>query len=175
LLNNPNVSIVQASTGSTTSGVYWEDKNAQEILVDIKAAVSTPRAATKSFYKNGFTLLVPPVAYDALAQSKLTFYDSDSKSLLNYILEQKGLGITEIKERYECDNADFDGEGRALLYVNNSDVIKHKLPHDIRALYEMKSIQDLEMLIPVICRSAGVVFYRPMAMCYIDGVAEAVS
>ena len=42
---------------------------------------------------------------------------------------------------------------------------------NVKALYEMKKIDGLEMIFPCIARSAGVVFYKPMAMCYIDGIA----
>ena len=171
LLNNPNVSIVQASTGATTSNIEWEDKNAQEILVDIKAALNTIISVSKGYFKDDFTMLCSQDEYNTLKFSKLTFNDSDKKSLYDYILKS-GLGISAIKLRFECENAGLDGNGRVLIYRNSSEVLTHKLPMGIRPLYEMQEISSLQMKIPCVARTAGVVFYNPMAMIYIDGTSS---
>jgi hypothetical protein len=170
ILNNPNVTVLQAATGATTAGVAWEDKNSEEIMIDISTAIENIINVSKGEYKDGFTMLCDKDCYSKLKFSKLTFNDSDKKSLYDYILES-GLGIDAIKLRFECAEAGLDGNGRVLIYRNDSEVLAHKLPMSTRPVYEMKEINGLQMKVPCVARSGGVVFYQPMAMIYIDAVS----
>lgn len=170
LVNNPDVTVYNLPAGATTGLIPWADKNADEIEKDIANIIGIGQDATKRrFFTNGMSLMLPPAAYRKL-QRKITFNDSSYDSLLDLILKG-GWGITEVKARYELETAAIDGGGRAILYHNNSDVVRIKVPHMPKALYDMQNIEGLRIRIPFVARTGGVQFRLPMAAIYIDGIS----
>lgn len=171
LTNHPDVTIYNLAAGATTTVIPWTGKNAAEIELDMINIIGTGQDLTRGkFFKKGMKLLVPPAVLRVLELKKITHNDSAPATLSDLFLKPS-FGISAIEGRYELDAAAIDGGGRGILYHPQDDVLKMKIPHPIKALYDLQNVQALKINIPVVVRTAGIQLKLPMAVIYIDGIA----
>jgi len=166
LLNHPNITTVAAPAG--VGGTTWALKTADEILADIRLAITTIRTASKGIF-NPDTMLIPQAQYDIIAMKPRS--STSDLTILEFIQKPGnsfGLSIIDWLST-ELDNAFTLGtEDGAVFYEKTPEVLELRIPMEM--MIHPVQQKNLEYTVPVEGKNAGVVVRYPIAACYLTGI-----
>lgn len=174
LINNGDVSRVDAAGTGTGSATFWSTKTNDNILADINSLLSSVRENTEEV-EWADSLRLPPEAFRLIATRRLG--DGDGLiTLLEYIRRNnvytaetgQPLDIQPIRELATASN---DGGGRMIAYRRDEEVLRFHLPMPRTVLQpRQKSIMGFET--GIIARTGGTEIRLPGAVAYMDEITD---
>lgn len=164
LNTNANMTEYTVPASGTGTSKTWAAKTADQIVSDLNGLASTPFSVTKGV-EYADTILLPLEQY-ALIASTPRSANSDT-TIMAYFLANNPW-IKSVIPMYQLDGAGSGSVDRMIAYRRDPDAIALQvpIPFEQRAPQE----QGFEIEVPCRLRSAGVVFYYPLAMAYGDGI-----
>lgn len=172
LLNDSNVSRVDAAATGTGNSTYWALKTVDQILDDVNGVLGSIRTNTGEV-EWADTLRMPPDAFRHVATRRMGAGDG-FMTVLEYIRRNniytaetgQALDIQPIRE---ARNASQDGGGRLVAYRKDPEVLRFHLPMPRRVLAaRQKSIMGFET--GIIARTGGTEIRLPGAVAYLDEI-----
>jgi hypothetical protein len=169
LINYPGITTVDAA--EVAGDTDWSDKDADEILADVNAALTG--VYTGSLTTELANTILLPVAMVTLIATKrvgdttmtvLTFLQ-----LNNVYTFQTGQPLT-IRAVRGLETAGAGGTGRMVVYRRDPQVLKMHIPMPHRFLPVWQT-GPLVFDVPGIFRLGGLEIRRPAAVRYIDGIS----
>jgi len=172
LLNDANVSRVDAAATGTGNSTYWALKTVDQILDDVNSVLGSIRTNTGEV-EWADTLRMPPDAFRHVATRRMGAGDG-FMTVLEYIRRnniytaETGLPL-DIQPIREARNASQDGGGRLVAYRKDPEVLRFHLPMPRRVLAaRQKSIMGFET--GIIARTGGTEIRLPGAVAYLDEI-----
>lgn len=172
LLNDGNVSRVDAAATGTGNSTYWALKSVDQILDDVNGVLGSIRTNTGEV-EWADTLRMPPDAFRHVATRRMGAGDG-FMTVLEYIRRnniytaETGLPL-DIQPIREARNASQDGGGRLVAYRKDPEVVRFHLPMPRRVLApRQKSIMGFET--GIIARTGGTEIRLPGAVAYLDEI-----
>jgi len=170
LLNNPDVTRVDAAATGTGSSKLWSTKTADQIITDVNDALTGIYTGTATV-EMADTLLLPPAALVTLSTSRLS---NTSENALSYLMKfniytlQTGQQLT-IRGVLGLETAGTGGVGRMVAYRRDPDVLKLHIPM-VHKFLEIWRTGPMVFDIPGIFRLGPVEIRRPGGVRYVDGI-----
>ena len=171
LCNNANIIRSSAASNAAGTSTQWRDKTADEILLDINAAISAVWAendCSSDALPNH--ILIPTEQFGQLVTRKVS--DGADKSILTYVLEnnivaQQGreLIISPVKW---CSGVGSGSSDRMVVYMNQVDRICFNLTQPLRRMDT--EYAEMRIKIPYIAQFSEVRFLYPTTVRYMDGI-----
>ena len=177
LLNDTNVSRVDAAASGTGSSTFWSTKTVDQIMADINGVLGSIRTNTGEV-EWADTLRLPPDAFRYIATARLGVGDGMITVLEyarknNVYTAETGLPL-DIAPLREARNASADGGGRLVAYRKDPEVVRFHLPMPRRVLApRQKSIMGFET--GIIARTGGTEIRLPGAVAYLDEITPPVA
>ncbi|RJX83488.1 DUF2184 domain-containing protein [Pseudomonas sp. LS-2] len=172
LLNDGNVSRVDAAASGTGNSTYWALKTVDQIMDDVNGVLGSIRTNSGEV-EWADTLRMPPDAFRLVATRRMGAGDG-FMTVLEYIRRnniytaETGLPL-DIQPIREARNASQDGGGRLVAYRKDPEVLRFHLPMPRRVLAaRQKSIMGFET--GIIARTGGTEVRLPGAMAYLDEI-----
>jgi len=126
IVNNPNVTIVSAATGASSS-TLWTNKTPDEILADVNTAMLTTWENSQ-YDLSGMAnhILVPPAQYAMMVRQKVS--TAGDISILSFLLDNnigkdQGVDLFIGPCRW-CIGAGASSTDRMVAYANNEDKVR---------------------------------------------------
>ncbi|MDF2643143.1 MAG: hypothetical protein K0R45_2416, partial [Pseudomonas sp.] len=172
LLNDGNVSRVDAASTGTGSSTFWPNKTPDQILDDVNGVLGSIRTNTGEV-EWADTLRLPPDAFRHIATRRMGAGDG-FMTVLDYLRKNniytaetgQPLDIAPLRE---ARNASADGGGRLVAYRKDPEVVRFHLPMPRRVLApRQKSIMGFET--GIIARTGGTEIRLPGAVAYLDEI-----
>lgn len=177
LLNDPNVSRVDAASTGTGGSTLWANKTLDQIMADVNGVLGSIRTNTDEV-EWADTLRMPPDAFRYVATARLGVGDG-LITVLEYLRRnnsytaETGLPL-DIAPLREARNASADGGGRLVAYRKAEEVLRFHLPMPRRVLAaRQKSIMGFET--GIIARTGGTEIRLPGAVAYLDEITAPVA
>ena len=177
LLNDSNVSRVDAAASGTAGSTYWSAKDVDLIMADVNGLLGSIRTNTGEV-EWADTVRMPPDAFRAVATKRMGAGDG-FMTVLEYMRRnniytaETGLPL-DIAPLREARNASQDGGGRLVAYRKDPEVVRFHLPMPRRVLApRQKSIMGFET--GIIARTGGTEIRLPGAVAYLDEITPPVS
>jgi hypothetical protein len=176
LINQSGVTAGDVPADGTGSVTWWADKTVDQILRDINTGIMAARAATNTIYTPN-TLLVPEGVFTDLATRRISSGGDGTMTILDFLREKNAYtAMTRqpftVRPLLELSTADPGGDGRAVLYRNERNVVRFHLPLPFQFLPVFaKNAMQWEQW--GICRTGGIEVRTPKGMIYLDGVWNA--
>lgn len=171
LCNNASIIRSSAAMNASNTSTQWKDKTADEILMDINAAISAvweENDCSSDALPNH--ILIPTEQYGQLVTRKVS--DDSERSILTYILENnltrcqgKELNIYPLKW---CSGVGSGSTDRMVVYINHDSRICFNLTEPLRRFEEEYS--DMRIKIPYYGQFSEVRFLYPTTVRYMDGI-----
>lgn len=171
LCNNASIIRSSAAMNASNTSTQWKDKTADEILMDINAAISAvweENDCSSDALPNH--ILIPTEQYGQLVTRKVS--DDSERSILTYILENnltrcqgKELNIYPLKW---CSGVGSGSIDRMVVYINHDSRICFNLTEPLRRFEEEYS--DMRIKIPYYGQFSEVRFLYPTTVRYMDGI-----
>jgi hypothetical protein len=165
LANNANVTLLTAGGGTVVGN--WEGASAATIKADLAAMESTivlACAGQSQLFPN--TLLLDDESYMIINTRPSTTF-SDQTILRSYL--ENSPYIRNIEPWVKLRNAGAAGVRRAVMYRRDPDVLGMKISNSYEQFAPQQ--QMLKWVVPALSRLSGVIWYRPMAGLYVDGLS----
>lgn len=178
LFNDPNVVVLEAAAVGTGSSAEWADKTGAQIANDINAMLTGVYVVSKTV-EMADTLLLPVEAMTLIATKPFNLSGGSDMSTLEWIkrynvyTQVTGQQLT-IKAVRGLESAGSGSVARAVAYRRDPQVLKLHLPMPHRFLPVWQT-GPLTFDIPGIFRFGGTEIRLPLAVRYMDGIADAVS
>jgi hypothetical protein len=175
LINNTNVSVVNAAGTGTGGSAAWADKTGDQIAFDVNQALSGIYSTTKTV-EMADTLLLPIDAMTSIATKRMDASGSPQSVLewlsrYNVYTQQTGQQLT-IRAVRQLENAGVGGDkGRMVVYRRDPQVVKMHIPMPHRFLDAWQT-SSIGFDVPGIFRIGGVEIRRPGAFRYVDGISN---
>jgi hypothetical protein len=170
LFNNPNVTVVTAATGASSS-TLWSSKTADEIIQDVQNALTGVYEGSLTV-EMADTVLLPIGALQRLSEIRIpNTYGNALKYLAEYNIYTFNTGQPlTIRAVLGLESAGADGGGRMVIYRKDPRVLKMHvpMPHRFLPVWQRSAIA---FDIPGIFRVGSVEVRRPGAMRYVDGIS----
>ena len=171
LCNCPNVIRSSARQNAAGTSTQWKDKTADEILMDINAAISAvweENDCSSDALPNH--ILVPTEQFGQLVTRKVS--DDSERSILTYVLEnniaaRQGRELTIVPVKW-CGGAGTGSSDRMVVYMNQADRICFNLTQPLRRMETEYS--QMRIKIPYIAQFSEVRFLYPTTVRYLDGI-----
>jgi len=170
LFNNPNVTVVAAATGASSSSL-WSLKTADEIIADVQLALTGVYEGSLTV-EMADTVLLPIGAMQHLASIRVpNTYGNALDYLAKYNLYTYTTGAPlTIRSVLGLETAGADGGGRMIVYRKDPRVLKMHVPMPHRFLPVFQRSATI-FDIPGIFRVGSVEIRRPGAVRYVDGIS----
>ena len=173
LINNASATAADVAANGTGTVTWWAAKTPDQILTDINTGISgiaTDTGETEA----ADTVLLPTAVYQMLATTPRSA--SSDTSILAYLLAnnaytaETGQPLT-VRALRSLATADPGGDGRAVVYRRDPEVLRFHLPMPHRFL---PPYQKSSMLYEVagIFRTGGLEVRIPKAIRYLDGILD---
>ncbi|MFN3833397.1 MAG: DUF2184 domain-containing protein [Allorhizobium sp.] len=172
LINDANVTAADVAANGTGSTTWWANKTGDQIVDDINAGIETIYTQTKGT-ELANTLALPSSVMGTLGK-RMPDTNETTLSFLqrtNRYTARTGQPLL-ITEMFELNTADAGGDGRAVLYARNPDVVRFHLPMPHRFLTPFQK-SSMTWEVAGIMRTGGTEIRLPRAMLYLDGVYDA--
>jgi hypothetical protein len=173
LINDPNVTIVDAAATGTGGSAAWENKTADQILADVNDALSGVYTASQTV-EMADTVLVPVAEFSRIATIRL---ENTTMTALEFLMRfnvytaQTGQPLM-IRAVRGLENAGEGGDvGRMVVYRRDPRVLKLHIPMPHRFLPVWQTA-PITFDIPGIFRLGGLEIRRPGAVRYVDGISN---
>lgn len=173
LVNNSNVTVVNAPSSGTASSPDWSDKTAALIMADINDALSGVYTSTLTV-EMADTVLIPPISAGILASKQM---DNTTMTVMEWVKKNNiytsmtGQPLT-IRAVRGLETAGEGGTGRMVVYRKDPQVLKMHIPMPHRFLPVWQT-GPITFDVPGIFRVGGVEVRRPSAVRYVDRITEA--
>lgn len=148
-------------TGSTKT---WSTKTSDQILTDLYGILNAIGAATADKEKAN-VILLPRTQYFLIKQKRLSDYSE--KTVLSYFLgENPGVTVDYLTDLTGFGPGSLD---RYIAYDKNPDKVALEIP---QMMIQKEVYRDgvNTWLVPMEARVAGVIVYRPLSVCWGDGI-----
>jgi hypothetical protein len=163
LANQPNAQLYTVPNGGGGTAT-WATKTSDEILADLfgigDQVVTTTRNAEKPD-----TLILPQAQYSLISRKRID--DTVSETILTYF-QRTSSHIRNIEVWDALDGAGSGGTDRMIAYTRSPDVLELIIPREFEQLDGQP--RNLEIVVPCLARTGGVVVYLPKAVVYGDGI-----
>lgn len=176
LVNYTGVTAGDVPADGTGSVTWWAAKTPDQVLRDINNGIMAVRVATNTTYTPN-TLLVPEGVFSDISTRRISSAGDGAMTILDFLrLKNSYTAMTGlplmIKPLLELGTADPGGDGRAVLYRNERDVLRFHLPLPFQFLtpFQKNSMQWEQV---GFVRTGGTEVRIPKAMIYLDGVWDA--
>jgi hypothetical protein len=161
------LSITNAQTYTVPNGAggtaTWATKTEDEILTDLFGIGDTIVTGTKNAERPD-TLIVPQDQYSLITRKRVP--DTD-QTILAYFLQASN-HIKNVEVWDALNAAGSGGTDRMVAYRRSPDVLELVIPREFEQLDGQA--RNLEIVVPCLARTGGVLCYLPMAICYADGI-----
>lgn len=179
LVNDANVPHASAAANGGENGgggtsTFWVHKTVDEILGDINTGLETVRTQSAEV-EWADTVRLPPAAFRLVATKRLGT-DGSMGTLLDYVKKNnlytaetgQQLDIAPLRALSDIPDVN-DGEGRAIYYRKDPQVLKFHLPMPRRVL-PVHRVGLMQYQQGLIARTGGTEIRLPYAMFYQDGL-----
>lgn len=171
LCNNASIIRSSAAMNAGNTSTQWKDKTADEILMDINAAISSvweENDCSSDGLPNH--ILIPTEQFGQLVTRKAA--DDSGKSILTYVLEnniatQQGRELTIVPVKW-CSGVGSGSTDRMVVYINQEDRICFNLTQPLRRMETEYS--QMRIKIPYMGQFSEVRFLYPTTVRYMDGI-----
>jgi hypothetical protein len=173
LLNNSDVTRVDATADGTGSSRLWTAKTGDQMIRDVNDAL-TGIYTGSSTVEMADTVLVPHTALITLSTTRLTNTGENALAWLmkyNVYTLQTGQALT-IRGVLGLEDAGQGGVGRMVAYRRDPGVLKMHMPMPYRFLPVWQT-GPMVFDVPGIFRLGPVEIRRPGAVRYVDGITAA--
>jgi hypothetical protein len=173
LINDSNVTAADVAANGTGSVTWWAAKTPDQILADINAGLTGIFTDTKGA-EFGDTVLLPASLWDYLASTPRT--STSDTTILNYLIENNAYTARTrrpltVQGLFELNTADPGGDGRAVIYARNPDVVRFHLPMPHKFLPPFQK-SSMTWEVAGIMRTGGTEVRLPKAVRYLDGIVD---
>lgn len=173
LINNDDVTIVEAAQTGTGSSPAWADKTADQIIFDINAGLTAVYSESRQV-EIADTVLLPVDEFLRLANLKRS--DSSDVSVLEWVMKYNSFTAVTgrplvIRAVRGLETAGENGVGRMVVYRRDPAVLKLHLPMPHRFLPVWQT-GPITFDVPGIFRLGGVEIRRPGAVRYVDNIID---
>ncbi len=158
--------IVYTPPNGTSGHTQWSTKTPLEILADLNALANTIVSTTNEV-EIPDTIVMPTIQRQLIANTPISLAGATSVSIEEYFLKTNNY-IKEIVSWYKCKGAGASGTDRAVAYRRDPDAIQAVIP--LEAEFLPPQPVGFVFKIPAHARTAGVVTYYPMSICYADNI-----
>jgi hypothetical protein len=162
--NGTNVPITTVVNGAATTKP-WNTKTPNEILADMRTALTATDVATKGKEFHD-TLLLPPTPYGWISTTLIA--TNSTVTILEFLLRN----IPQLKSIENWSKLTNAGAGgtidRGILYHKHPDKLTLEIPQEFVMLAPQP--QGLEFVVPCYGRIGGVIIYKPLSMRYLDNI-----
>ncbi len=155
--------VIPNGTGGDTEWTI-ANKTPEEILADMHGIVNNMITVTKEVEKPD-TMLLPLAQYQAIS-SRMLSADND-KTILKSFLENNP-HIKTVEPWYALDTAGSGGSARMMVYNRNPEKIRCVIP--LEMWMSEPERRNLEYVVAMVARTAGVVSPYPLSVSYADGI-----
>ena len=170
LINNSNVTSTTASADGAGNSTKWDDKTAEQIILDINKAIEGVYTESNTVLLSD-TVALPPGVLAALSSK---FISGTSVSVARWIMENsvyttmtgRKLNMIEIRG---LENAAASNEGRMVVYKRDPMVLTYHLVMPLMIFEPQQHL--LSWTIPAMSRSGGLEIKLPKAIRYVDGIS----
>lgn len=172
LLNDPNVTVVSASTGAQSS-TAWSDKTPDEILADINGAIVAVWAA------GGYDLsalpnhiLIPHAQYNVIATTKVSQYAD--KTILEFLLDnnlaKRNGGNLVIAGCPFCAGAGAGGADRMAVYCHNERFLAMEELVPLHRAMTQPNVSELAYDSVYMANVSELEMFYTQTVRYVDGI-----
>ncbi len=176
LLNNTDVTRVDAAATGTSSSKYWADKTGDQMMTDINDALTGIYTGSNTV-EMADTVLLPPAALILLSNTRLA---NTTENALSYLMKYNvytlmtgnALTVRSVLGLESAGTSAGAGKGRMVVYKKDPRVLKMHVPMPHRFL-PIWQTGPMVFDIPGIFRLGGVEIRRPSAVRYVDQVTPA--
>jgi hypothetical protein len=173
LINYPGIDSFVVDDDGNGASTAWDDKNDDQVLRDINAAITGMYTATLTI-EIADTLLLPIAALTSLATRRIA---NTTMTILQFLTQynvytvqtRQPLNIIGVRG---LEVAGAGGTGRMVVYRKDPDVLKMHIPMTHRFLPVWQR-GPIRFDVPGIFRLGGLEIRRPKAVRYIDGIMDA--
>lgn len=165
-LSNENIPVVAAPSG--TSGIPWDDKTPDEIIIDFTLMTTTVLEGSKKRFAVD-TVLLPIAQYNLIATTPRS--STSDLTILEFLLKPgNSFGFKTIESMADELDLAFTGgtEDGMVGYEKNSEVLEQMIP--LEMITHPVQERGLEFVIPVESRHGGTVVRYPIACVFITGI-----
>lgn len=174
LVNQTGVTAGDVAANGTGSTTWWAGKTGDQIAADVAAGITGINAGTQETEMADTMLLPTPVFQDIGARR---MGDGSDVTIMEFIRRNNPYTAETgqpllIRALRGLTTADPGGDGRAVIYRRDPEVVRFHLPMPHRFLSVWQN-GPMNWMVPGILRSGGVEVRLPKAMRYLDGVYDA--
>lgn len=173
LINDANVPAADVAANGTGSVTWWAAKTPDQILVDINSGITGVFTATGET-EMADTVLLPTAVYMSLASTPRSA--TSDMTTLQFLLRNNAYTAETGRELMVralrvLNTADPGGDGRAVIYRRDPEVVRFHLPMPHRFLSPFQK-SSMSWEVGGIMRTGGVEVRLPKAMVYLDGILD---
>lgn len=171
--NNIPYKVVDGAVNSSGSTVYkWRDKTADQILADINGFMETVSRNTKNVERPD-TLAIPTDVFIDISTRRIPDTDTTVKDfVLAHAPYLKNIeAAAELNaDSYETNPLSTPDAPSNVAFFFTKDADKFAVEDPMPYLQHTVQERNLEMIVPVEARTAGVIIYYPMSALIISGI-----
>lgn len=173
LINDANVPAADVAANGTGSVTWWAAKTPDQILADINAGLTGVFTTTQET-EMADTVLLPTSIYQSLASTPRS--STSDTTILSYLLANNAFTAQTalpliVRGLRVLNTADPGGDGRAVIYRRDPEVVRFHIPMPHRFLPPFQK-SSMGWEIGGIMRTGGVEVRLPRAMVYLDGILD---
>ncbi len=161
-LNHSAVAVQNLPVGAGADE-EWTLKTPDEILADVGSMWDDTYTGTLET-ETPTTLAIPTTPWVHINTTRLV----DTGDTIMSFLRKAYPGL-EIMPWFRLNTAGAAGEGRAVMYRRDPEVVRHDLPLDFTQLAPQE--RGLAMVVPCLAKTAGVSIQYPKAVNYYDKIS----
>jgi len=173
LINDANVTAADVAGNGTGSATFWAAKTPDQILADINGGITGIYTGTQET-EMANTVLLPTAIFQYLASTPRS--STSDTTILNFLLAnnaytaETGQPLT-VRALRALATADPGGDGRAVVYRRDPEVLRFHLPMPHRFLPPFQK-SSMTWEVAGILRTGGTEIRLPKAVRYLDGILD---
>jgi len=165
LFSLSNTIVYTVPQGASTH-TQWSTKTPLEILADLNGMTNIIVSTTFEIEVPD-TLILPIAQRQIIAETPMFTVGGSNVTIEKFFLENSPY-IDTIAQWYKASGQGVGGVDRAVAYRRDPDALEAVIP--LEAEFLPPQPKDFTFKIPAHARTAGVVTYYPMSICYADGI-----
>lgn len=173
LVNDAGVTAGDVPANGTGSVTWWAAKTPDQILADINTGISGIYTGSAETEMADTILLPTAVMLDLASRPRSSTSDV---TILNFLRQNNAYTVETgqpltIRALRSLATADPGGDGRAIIYRRDPEVLRFHLPMPFRFLPVWQN-GPMNWMVPGIMRTGGVEIRLPKAVRYLDGILD---
>jgi hypothetical protein len=172
LIDNANITAVDAQQNEAGTSREWKDKTAVEILRDVNDALTGVYHEQANTVEMADTIALPPNIWGDFLHKVLP---GTAVNVAQYIQQanvytmKTGIPLTFVECR-GLENAAAGNKGRMLVYRRDPEVLRLYMPMPFR--FDAPQHWMYRFIVPGLLRLGGLEIRRPKAIRYVDGITS---